>query len=108
MTFITKRPNGVVKLVNISCKIYSLYLRIYLPALPRARQYNRGNFAIPPSKMIKVSLEGVVVGYVTKSGGKMAFFLGKFEFLNSGDNSVLIVAMTNNQTAFLHYFWRRT
>lgn len=54
--------------------------------------------------MIKVSLEGVVVGYVTKSGGKMVFFLGKFEFLNSGDSSVLIVAMTNNQTAFLHYF----
>lgn len=58
--------------------------------------------------MIKVSLEGVVVGYVTKSGGKMVFFLGKFEFLNSGDSSVLIVAMTNNQTAFLLYFWRRT
>lgn len=57
--------------------------------------------------MIKVSLEGVVVGYVTKSGHKRVFFLGKFEFLNSGDSSVL-VAMTNNQTAFLHYFWRRT
>lgn len=57
--------------------------------------------------MIKVSLEGVV-GYVTKSGGKRVFFLGKFEFLNSGDSSVLIIAMTNNQTAFLQYFWRRT
>lgn len=58
--------------------------------------------------MIKVSLEGVVVGYITKSRGKRVFFLGKFEFLNSGDSSVLIIAMTNNQTAFLHYFWRRT
>lgn len=58
--------------------------------------------------MIKVSLERVVVGSVTKSGGKMVFFLGKFEFLNSGDSSVLIVAMTNNQTAYLLYFWRRT